>query len=78
MTGSPVVTTEISIKHLQLLKHTIDVQDRMLDGCLAIFSGLTCSEVPEVVSISEQALQAIKDNRLVLEALIDGINQTRH
>jgi hypothetical protein len=50
----------------------------MLQGVTQIFSSLRKSSDPEVVLVSEQALEALEHNRDIMDALIDGLNATHH
>jgi hypothetical protein len=70
--------TEIRDDKLELLKQAIDVQERMLDGCLLIFKGFRQSSDPEVVLASETAAEALENTHDVLEALIDRLDKTIH
>jgi hypothetical protein len=70
--------TELSPARQELLKQALDIQERMLDGCTMIFSGLRSSSDPEAVFVSEQALEALNATRDILEAMIDGLNATHH
>jgi hypothetical protein len=70
--------TELSPERQELLKQVVDVQERSLTGCALIFSGLRQSSDPEVVAVSEVAYAALQNTQAVLDALIDGLHQTRH
>jgi hypothetical protein len=70
--------SELSPAKLELLKRAIDVQERMLDGCTEIFSGLRQSSDPEVVSVCGDAIAAINHSRDILEAMINRLDATTH
>lgn len=72
------MTDTLSPERQNLLLDTVNVQERMLDGCEAIFSGLRQSSDPEVVSVSEVALAAIQKNRALIDAMIEGLTCTKH
>lgn len=68
----------ISPEKLQLLKQAIDIQERMLDGVTQVFRGLSHHNDAGVSSVANACLVSIEHNRDVLEALIDGLNATKH
>lgn len=70
--------SELSPARKELLKQVVDVQERSLAGCALIFSGLRKSSDPEVSGVAEIAFDAITNTQLVLEAMINGLNETRH
>lgn len=70
--------SELSPARQELLKQALDVQERMLDGCTQVFRGLSRYPDAEVSSVCEEVLGLITHNRLVLEAMVDGLNATRH
>jgi hypothetical protein len=70
--------TELSPARQALLEQAIDVQERLLDGCTKIFSGLRQSSDPEVVLVSEEALKHLQNAHYILDAMIDGLNATYH
>lgn len=70
--------SELSPARVELLKQVVDCQERMLDGASLVFKGLRQSSDPEVSSVSGVCFDAIQTHRAVLEALIDGLDATRH
>ena len=86
-TGSPrtacgsfldAALSDVTPAQLALLRQAIGAQERMLNGCILIFRGLSDHHDPEVSSVSGQALQLITHNRDILDAMIDGSVQTKH
>jgi hypothetical protein len=69
---------ELSPARQALLARALDVQERMLAGCGVVFSEFRQSSDPDVVFTSERALEALKNARDILEAMIDGLNATYH
>ena len=72
------MSTELSAERQELLKNVVAIQERMLNGVTQVFHGLKGSSDPEVVVISEEALRHLKAAADTLEAMIDGINETKH
>lgn len=68
--------SELSPEKIQLLKSAVDIQERMLDGCALIFSGLRLSTDPEVAPHCDEAIAAIRNNRDILYAMIDRLDHT--
>jgi hypothetical protein len=68
----------ISPKMLGLLKMAVNIQERMLDGCLTVFEAFTEAPDNDVVETSRAAIAAINKNRELLDAMIDGLNVTHH
>lgn len=70
--------TELSPARQELLKQVVDIQERALSGCILIFRGLRQSQDPEVSSVCEEALKHLINGTAVIEAMIDGLNSTKH
>jgi hypothetical protein len=70
--------SELSPARQELLKHVITIQERMLDGVTEVFRGLSHHHDAGVSSVCEEVLGLIKNNRDVIEAMIDGLNATHH
>ena len=70
--------SEITPEKLKLLKQAIDIQERMLDGVTQVFRGLSHHHDAGVSSVAESCIRLIGYNRDVIEALVDGLNQTKH
>lgn len=62
----------------EVLTRIVAAQERALYGCTQIFLGLSASSDPEVVLVSEQALDALTQVRDTLEAYIDSIDAIKH
>jgi hypothetical protein len=69
---------DLSPVRQQLLSDALDVQERMLQGVTLIFRGLSDHNDPEVSSVSRVALKLLTETQEILEAMIDGLNATRH
>jgi hypothetical protein len=69
---------ELSPTRQALLANVVDVQERMLDGVTEVFRGLSHHHDAGVSSVCEEVLGLIKNNRDVIEAMIDGLNETKH
>lgn len=69
---------DLSPARQKLLSDVVDIQERMLSCVRQIFSGLSQSSDPEVVLISEEALNHLTRGQDTLEAMIDGLNETKH
>lgn len=59
-----------------LLLDIVNIQDKMLDAIEQIFSGLRQSSDAEVVSISEEAIAAIRQNQRIAIAMTERLTAT--
>jgi hypothetical protein len=78
MTELAAEAAPLSPARQELLKNALDIQERMLDGCILIFEELSNASDPDVAFVAEEALEALNRNRDILEAMIDGLNATHH
>ena len=69
---------ELSPERQALLMEAVNIQERMLTGCVEVFKGLRLSKDPEVAVYCDQALAALKKSQDQLEAMIDALNATKH
>ena len=72
--GSPT----LSPARIELLKQAVDTQERMLNGCEQVFRGLSHHPDAEVSSVCGDCLGLLATYRDTLEAMIDGLHETRH
>jgi len=72
------MTDELSPARQALLKSVVDIQERMLNGCIQIFLGLSNSKDPEVSGACTVALEHLETAHDTIEAMIDGLNATQH
>jgi hypothetical protein len=78
MTELAAEAAPLSPARQELLKNALDIQERMLDGCVTVLSVLTEHSDSEVSYASREALKSINRNRDILYAMIDGLNATHH
>jgi hypothetical protein len=70
--------SELSPARIELLKQVVDTQERILNGTELVFRGLSHHPDAEVSSVSGVCLRLIAEHLDVIEAMIDGLHETRH
>lgn len=68
----------LSPARIDLLKSAVDRQEQMLNACKVVFAELTEHPDSTVAEIATVCLKHLKRSHEVLEAMIDGLNATRH
>jgi hypothetical protein len=62
----------LSPERQALLASVVSIQELTINGCIQLMTGLVKSADPEVVSICETALELLRHNVEVINAMIDA------